>query len=260
MNRLSQDLENRVKVGFFSLTHSSPTGDDSPYLTWHQLDHMPEQYRLPGVVAGQRWASTPDNRQVRAVATEGWSSVQHVVCYLMGEPVDPTVDAFLSLGRELAEVGRYPVAMPNQYRGALRLRQARAAPRVLVSDAVVPFRPHRGIYLVVEGARDGGSGDVGGVEEFGALGDLPDESMDALLETPGVAGVWVYATSGDLRRSMFSPGDLRITVCYLDDDPNTVAGRLGDLVGRLGHDGSRVQLAAPFESIVRWDWEHPGAT
>ncbi len=49
--RIGVDM-NRVKVGFFSLHRHSPTGDDRPYLEWHQLDHMPEQYQLPGLVAG----------------------------------------------------------------------------------------------------------------------------------------------------------------------------------------------------------------
>ena len=57
---------NRVKVGFFSLSHRSPTGDDRPYLQWHQLDHLPEQYQLPGMILGRRWASTPACRSARA--------------------------------------------------------------------------------------------------------------------------------------------------------------------------------------------------
>ena len=61
---------NRVKVGFFSLSHHSATGDDRPYLRWHQLDHMPEQYQIPGMVLGQRWASTPACRAVRAAEVE----------------------------------------------------------------------------------------------------------------------------------------------------------------------------------------------
>ena len=138
---------NRVKVGFFSVTESSPTGDDRPYLAWHQLDHMPEQYRLPGLVLGQRWRSSPECRQARAAEVAEWSGVEHVVCYLMGEPVDQTVDDFLALGRELAEAGRYSQVMPSQYRGALRLLGTSAAARVLVSPEVVPFRPHRGIFL-----------------------------------------------------------------------------------------------------------------
>ena len=32
----------KIKVGFFSLSHHSVTGDDRGYLEWHQLDHMPE--------------------------------------------------------------------------------------------------------------------------------------------------------------------------------------------------------------------------
>ncbi len=141
---------NRVKVGFFSISHPSPTGDDRPYLEWHQLDHMPEQYQLPGLVFAQRWAATPACRAVRVAGTEGWAMVDHVVCYLMGSPVDQTIDDFFTLGRHLAELGRFAGALPAQYVGALRLLETHAAPRALVSAEVVPFRPNRGIYLVVE--------------------------------------------------------------------------------------------------------------
>ncbi len=247
--------ENRVKVGFLSLTRASPTGDDRPYLAWHQLDHMPEQYRLPGMVLGQRWASTPACRQARVVGTEGWSSVEHAVCYMMGEPVDRTVDDFLTLGRELAEAGRYSHVMPSHYRGALRLVEAMAAPRVLVSAEVVPFRPHRGVYLVVEEAK--GTATASASED--GLGRLPRGVLSELTDLPGVAGAWVYATSPDLRRPMFTEGILRITVCYLDDQPVAVAERLAPILGPMwSRAPTRLVLAAPFESIVRWDWA--GAT
>ncbi len=243
--------ENRVKVGFFSITHTSPTGDDGPYLDWHQLDHMPEQYLLHGLVAGQRWASTPACRRSRAAESEGWASVEHVVCYLMGEPVDRTVDDFLALGQELTDVGRYPVAMPSQYRGALRLRGAAAAPRVLVSDVVVPFRPHRGIYLIVD-EPETPEPTEGAVPRH--LSSLRDEELAALLTDPGVAGVWTYTTSPDLRRSMFSPGGYRMTVCYLDDEPPAVGERLREIVTTTEAAPVRRVLAAPFESILRWEW------
>jgi hypothetical protein len=242
---------NRVKLGFFSFTHASPTGDDRPYLEWHQLDHMPEQYRLAGLVLGQRWASTPECRRARAAEVEGWSSVEHAVCYLMGEPVDETVDDFLHLGRELAEVGRYPQVMPSHYRGALPLVEAAVAPRVLVSSQVVPFRPHRGVYLVVdepESSRD---------EELVRV--MRADAAPELLSVPGVAGVWSYATSAAMRRRMFTEGDLRVTVCYLDDEPAAVAGQLSETVDRLwALQPARLLLAAPFESVLRWDWEHFG--
>ena len=41
---------NRVKVGFFSMSGGSSFGDDRPYLRWHALDHMPEQYQIAGVL------------------------------------------------------------------------------------------------------------------------------------------------------------------------------------------------------------------
>ncbi|MGH9081024.1 MAG: hypothetical protein ACRDYE_13320 [Acidimicrobiales bacterium] len=140
---------NRVKVGFFSLSGHSETGDDRPYLEWHLLDHLPEQYQLPGLIAGQRWAATPSCRAARAAAVGDWSTVEHVVCYLMGNPLDETIDEFLTLGRHLAELGRFPHTLPSRYAGGLRLLETHAAPRVLVSAEVVPFRPHRGVYLIV---------------------------------------------------------------------------------------------------------------
>jgi hypothetical protein len=245
--------ENRIKVGFLSLTGASPTGDDRPYLAWHQLDHMPEQYRLPGMVLGQRWASTPACRRARATETEGWSSVEHAVCYMMGEPVDRTVDDFIALGGELAKVGRYPHVMPSQYRGALRLVETMAAPRVLVSPEVVPFRPHRGVYLFVEQPER--TTPSASASEDG-LGRLPAAALQHLVDVPGVAGAWVYATSPDLRRPMFTEGILRVTICYLDEEPVTVADRLASTLDRVWDAvPTRLLLAAPFESIVRWDWE-----
>ena len=38
----------KVKLGVFSLSASSPDGDDSRYLRWHHLDHLPQQYEVAG--------------------------------------------------------------------------------------------------------------------------------------------------------------------------------------------------------------------
>ncbi len=243
---------NRVKIGFFSLTRHSPTGDDRPYLAWHSQDHMPEQYQLPGLLLGQRWASTPDCRRARAAELDTWSSVEHVVCYLMGNPVDETLDEFFTLGRHLAELGRYPHALPSQYRGGLRLLESLAAPRVLVSAEVVPFRPHQGVYLIVDQPDDGAD-----QSEF--LQYLHTEVVASLVQVPGVAGAWTYATSPEIRRPMFSPGAHRIIVCYLDDDPATVGERLSPLV-REAWDSvpAQLALAAPFESLIHTDLDRFG--
>ncbi len=243
---------NRVKIGFFSLTHHSTTGDDRPYLRWHQLDHMPEQYRLPGLLLGQRWASTPDCRAVRAAEVDTWALVEHVVLYLMGNPVHETLDEFFMLGRHLAELGRYSHALPSEYRGGLRLLETIAAPRVLVSPEVIPFRPHRGAYLIVERPDDTSPQD-------GFIQRLHTDILPTLVDVPGVAGAWAYATSPEIRRDMFSEGRYRFTVCYLDDEPAPAGGRLSEAVTQCWAGApSELVLAAPFESLVESDVERFG--
>jgi hypothetical protein len=239
---------NRVKAGFFSLSHRSTSGDDRSYLDWHQLDHMPEQYQLPGLVLGQRWASTPACRTARAAEVGDWSLVEHVVCYLMGRPLGETIDDFFALGGHLADLGRFPYSLPSQYRAALSLLESHAAPRVLVSPEVVPFRPHRGIYLVVEESSPGPDHD-----RF--LQRMHAEILPGLVSVPGVAGAWTFATSDAIRRPMFTAGEYRITVCYLDDEPAAVGDLLAPVLERLWAAApARPLLAAPFESLMRWDW------
>ncbi len=243
---------NRVKVGFFSLSHHSATGDDRSYLRWHQMDHMPEQYQIPGMVLGQRWASTAACREVRAAEVGDWTEVEHVVCYLMGQPVDETIDEFLMLGRHLAELGRFAAALPSQYRGALRLLESHAAPRTLISDEVVPFRPHRGIYLMVEELTDRSAQDA-------FLRRLHTEILADLVSVEGVAGALTFATTPSIRRPSFSEGDRRITLCYLDESPAVVGGRLVPWIEEVWSGApSRLLLAAPFESVTAWDWDRFG--
>ncbi len=246
---------NRVKAGFFSLSHHDASGDDRSYLDWHQLDHMPEQYQLPGLVAGQRWASTRACRATRAAEVGDWSLVEHVVLYLMGNPLDETIDEFLRLGRHLAELGRFPVSLPSHYRGALRLLEAHAAPRVLISAEVVPFRPHRGVYLIVEALDEDAPQDA-------FIQRMHVDILAELVAVDGVAGAWSYGTTPSIRRPMFTDGRYRMTVCYLDDEPAAVGERLGPVLERAWRDApSRLVLAAPYESMMIWDWDRfgPGA-
>jgi len=249
---------NRVKVGFFSLSGRSTTGDDRPYLEWHQLDHMPEQYQLPGLVFGQRWASTPECRAARVAEVADWVSIDHVVSYLMGEPVDATLDDFLTLGQRLADMGRFSHRLPSVYTGGLLLLETHAAPGALVSPEVVPFRPNRGVQLVVEEPADQ---DREGWDAY--LQRAHAEVMPELMSVPGVAGAWVFATSPAIRRRPnFKKGRYRMTLYYLDDEPAVVAGRLAEPLRRSWKDGgTRPLLAAPYESMMRWDWGRfgPGA-
>jgi hypothetical protein len=241
---------NRVKVGFFSLSEGLPPDEERRYLQWHQLDHMPEQYQLPGLVFGQRWRSSDALRAARLVALDEWDRVDHVVSYLMGNPVEPTLDEFANLGRHLAELGRYPVALPSVFVGALRWLAAESARRVHVSAEVVPMRPNRGVYLIVE-------------QPTGDLADhLPWRHVEAhprLLGVPGVAGIWVFGTTGRFQKWQRTEGDFRFTVCYLDGDPLDAAAGVGPIVRDAWADApSRLLLAAPYASLIPWPWDEPG--
>ena len=246
---------NRVKVGFFSVSDRGesdvdPDGDpeDRAYLAWHQLDHMPEQYQLPGLIHGQRWVSNDACRAARAGASGVFEDVHHVVLYLMGDPVEQTLDDFFDLGGRLAELGRFPRHILRRFLGALQLLEIKASPRVLVSAEVVPFRPNRGIYLIVEQPTDRERLDS-------YLRWRRAEHLPRVVTTPGVAGAWAFGTSSRFRRGRYTEGDYRITVCYLDGDPSETGDALQPLMDEAWQDALVTPLlAAPFASLVPWVW------
>ena len=58
----------KAAYGFFSFTEITDPAEHRAYNEWHQLDHLPEQFPLRGIVYGQRWVSTPACRDARAVS------------------------------------------------------------------------------------------------------------------------------------------------------------------------------------------------
>jgi hypothetical protein len=210
-----------VAAGFFSFTEIHD-GEHRSYNEWHMLDHMPEQYPLPGIVYGQRWVSTPACRAERIASGRRLDPVHYVTLYLMSEPLDATIREFYDLGRHLHEVGRFHRHRTSHLSGAFGVTHAWSAPRVLVSPEAVPYRPNRGVYVVVAS---------------------PGEARP-VVETPGVAGVWTF---GDDTRS--------IGVAWLDDDPLGVARVAGArLATALAPPGATLEFAGPFESITPWEW------
>jgi hypothetical protein len=141
----------RVKAAFFSLTPPPEAGEDiSGYLRWHALDHMPEQYQLPGLVYATRWLADQECLDNRVTGEGRLERIGSIMNYLIGEPVQQTHDDFMELGPRLAELGRYPEARPSLQLRLLALLRWYAAPQALVSPEVVPFRPHRGVVVVIE--------------------------------------------------------------------------------------------------------------
>jgi len=240
----------RAQFGYFSISRHGAGESDRDYLRWHQLDHMPEQWQIPGIAWGQRWASTPECRAARAAAEGDWAELGHVVNYLMREPIEQTLDDFFSLAQQLRDAGRFPFMLPSLFQGALRLLEMHAAPRALVTAAVVPFRPNRGVYVIVEEPADPDRWDS--YQQSLHVGTLPQ-----ILAEPGVAGAWVFGTAAALgHRDIYTEGRYRVTICYLDDEPAEVAQRIAVPLRRAWQDGaSRPLLAAPLESMLAWAWD-----
>ncbi len=239
----------RVDFGYFSMSRQGNDDGDRDYLRWHQLDHMPEQWRISGILWGQRWASTPRCRSVRAAEEGKWAALGHVVSYLMREPIEQTLDEFYSLAAHLRDEGRFPFMLPSLFQGALRLLETHAAPRALVSPEVVPFRPNRGVYVTVDEPADPEAWDA-------YQQGVHTETLPEILAVPGVAGAWVFATTPTVRpREIYTPGRHRVTIYYLDDEPADVGERLADPLRRSWTAATRPLLAAPFESMTKWDWD-----
>jgi hypothetical protein len=218
--------------GFFSFTEVTDPSAHHAYNEWHQLDHLPEQYPLPGIVHGQRWVSTPACRAARAVSGPALDPIHYVTCYLMADPIRATLDDFFELGAELHRLDRFFRARRAHLSGPFRVEKTDAAPHVPISAAAVPFRPCCGVYVVVEEPAN-------------------DGIADAMLTFPGVAGVWTFATDGALSSPRWTEGERRITVAWLDDDPLTVAAAVTPLTAT----GAGVAFAGPFESITPWHWD-----
>jgi hypothetical protein len=228
-----------VAFAVFSMSSRAADGDDDGYLEWHMLDHLPEQYRIDGLRLGQRWFSTPGCRAARAASEPPYDAVDHVVGYLFGGPVDAALEIFFDLGATLGRAGRMPVALPRVQVGGWQAVDRTVAPRVLTGADVVPWRPQRGVYLIIESS----SGDAG-------------RGLDSLVDVAGVAGVWRYRDGHRHHPRFDATEGLELTVCYLDGEPTDVARRLaGPLAQRWTDPAVTPLLAAPFEVVTPFSWE-----
>jgi hypothetical protein len=245
---------NRVKAGFFSLTPPADPPDDpnsqSSYLRWHLLDHMPEQYQLPGIVYGLRWIADGDYLDRRLAAHGPLGDVGNVVNYLITDPVRETFDDFVALGRALRENGRFPVSRPSLQVAGLRLLQWQAAPRAQISAEVVPFRPHRGIVLIIE---EPVATSAGRPDEW--LQWLHAEHYPALLATPGTAGAWTFGstTAWNPAPQGWRTDHQYITVVYLEGDPLATTEALAPLIEERWRSAVRPVFAGPLRTMISWE-------
>ena len=222
-----------ITYGFLSLSGREPQGRDAEYIACHSLVHRPEQYRLPGLRHALRLVSTPEARAARAASAGEFDRVDHVMTYLFtGEAAIP---GFSDLGGALDEGGRMPLRLPSIGYMTADLAGKAAAARAVAGADVIPWRPAKGVYLLVERGH---------------------ASPAPLVDLPGVAGVWWFRGNIAPQRYGGDFTDRQISYCFLDEDPVAVAPMLGEHARARWASGEvEGLLAAPFYAIVPFEWD-----
>ena len=230
-----------VTAAFVSLSARHPDGRDAEYLEWHTLDHRAEQHRLQGLRGSLRFVSTPECRSARAAGDSRYEATDHVMVYLFAD--QGSMDAFYGLGEELFRAGRMQDRLPAVEGDLYLLQGKRATPRAVAGADVLPWRPARGLYLLVE---------------VGAT------APDHLVEIDGVVGVWWAAADSERieARPWFgsvtsaAEGVKQVAFCFIDGDPIDVAHRIQPALAERWADGSvKPLLAAPFHTVVPFEWD-----
>jgi hypothetical protein len=208
---------------------------------------MPEQYQLPGIQFALRYIADGDYVNSRIAAEGHLERVGNVVNYLVGDPVQRTHDDFMQLGPRLAELGRFPEVRPSLQLRMPALLRWYASPQALVSAEIVPFRPHRGVVIIVE--------EPVAEEVSPWLQWLHTDHYPALLSTPGTAGAWMYGSTNTWDLNPATQGAPQYTtVVYLDDDPLAATEVLAPLVKERWRSGAvRPIFAGPLRTMIQWE-------
>lgn len=256
---------------FFSMVELLDQSRHAEYNAWHLYDHRPENLALPGVAWGDRWArldrsgADPD---VSGSTTADYAGIDYVAMYWFHDPVERSVAEWFKLGSDSVQWGRGP-AIPGVVRRLTAFFtpvRGYAAPRVLVSEDVLPFRPNRGLHVTLSRFAEPHGSDAHLQYRWYDRVRIPD-----LLDVPGVAGAWTFAVTDVLRdppgsgveNPDFGPGELRMRVLWLDEDPAAVARevRLREKVWADAGRGSEhanaeeILFSAPIRTIVPFqDW------
>lgn len=235
------DPSDKAQVGFFSFTEITDPTEHIAYNEWHQLDHMPEQFPLPGIVHGQRWVRTPECAAA-STAIAPFDAVHYLTTYLMAEPIDQTLADFVQRGKDLAKAGRFFDARVSHFARPLAVEATVASPRVLVSGAAIPYRPHLGVHITVE------------------LNPRPDGAQDRspeleqLAAIDGVSGVWSFVSDQQIQGPRWDVGNYRVTMAWLDADVLTTCERIEAASRAADHITSNVIFRSPFMTITPWEW------
>ena len=250
----NEPLMNKVEIGFSPSPRSPTRASTAPTTRWHQLDHMPEQIPLPGVVHGQRWVSTPACQRARTAAVPPLDRVHYVTLYLMTGPEDRVVAGFRNWGERLSELRRFHRHRASHLSGPFLFLKAYAAPRVAISAEAIPYRPCRGIHADRRGSdREAAPRRVGAVARSRRAPRSPRRAgrrrnLDVRRPEPELHDAPTAAASPS-RTSTTTPSRSRAVSPSVAEEAER-SGRAPDWSGDV-----RTTYSGPLETIIPWRWD-----
>jgi hypothetical protein len=140
---------------------------------------------------------------------------------------------FADLAVALGNAGRMPFVLPATERGVYSIQKKLAAPRIKTGGEVLPWWPARGVYLLIE---------------------QNATPVDALIDVPGVAGLW--QTLCEASPITNAEAGQQLAYLFLDGDPVETGKRLQPVL-KERWDGSSIRplFAAPFYVMVPYEWD-----
>jgi len=202
---------------------------------WYDLEHLPPNIALPGIMSGKRYAAPPALHDVREPAhrLEGFADGRgvHVTVYtLHGDPAQVLAD-MTSTRDVLEDAGRMFAPEKKVVRAgdAMTLSWGVADPALEAEPADVPHVQHSAIRAVM---RRGGDARA------------RDDVAKAAVGVDGVHAVLGFRSISD--------ASLDLDLYLLEGDPATVT-RAARAAAPYGND-TEVLLDAPFQVIVPFDY------
>ena len=221
---------------FTSMSAREVTGRDADYFVWHSLDHRPEQYRIAGIRHSIRLVSTSACRAARLHSDPRFDAIDHVMTYFLTS--NAAFNKFWDLSEALCSERR-PFRLPSIYAAYFQLTGKKAARRAIAGADVIPWRPARGVYLLVED-----------------IAAAANASPAALVDVPGVAGIWWHQGGKPPLARLIDNSGMQVSYCFIDEDPvQTAAALRKPLEERWTDETIKPLLAAPFYQLVPFEWE-----
>jgi len=250
----------RTYVSFIELTDPAKHHE---YNEWHQLDHRPENFNLPGIVYGERFVLTPNCQAASFFVEPQISPFHYLLMYWMEEPMDRTWRDFQTFSTNSIAMGRRPELgyVKRRLSSMFIPLKGYAAPRISISPEAVPFRPAKGIYVT---ATDFDS--LEAIETQEMLRWYDQVYIPEMITCRGVAGSWTFVSDASYPFSNsvvpVRPGRI-LQVYYLDDEPLRVWDEMNARTAKwrtgawpVTDKTTRKDLfAGPLEVICPWEWE-----